>query len=306
MENDSHEPDNDPLGDVAAAEDIAGATGIARHDGWTPFARRLFLEVLADTGRVSLACEYTQRSRQSAYALRARDHLFAAGWDAAAELARAPLADSLYERALDGTTETITRNGEVVAERHRHDSRLSIAVLHRLDKRCDRAEERGSKHLAIAAHWNSWLELIGKGHEDAARQLLDPAAAETAQHCQHCQLSLGENPTAREDRVEDIALGDRCWRDEDGLWVTDFPPPPHFDGFSYGEWDDDEGDYERSCTAEEAALLDAHERAVHAADREDQGRLRDRWFDLIRIDLDSADSASPDGSQGSETIAQPA
>ena len=116
---------------------------IGRRDGWTPFARRLFLEVLAETGRVSQACEYAQLTKQSAYALRARDPLFAASWDAACELARAPLADALYERALDGVTETITRDGEVVAERHRHDSRLSIAVLHRLDKRCDRAVELG-------------------------------------------------------------------------------------------------------------------------------------------------------------------
>ena len=70
----------------------------ARRDGWTPFARRLFLEVLAETGRVSRACEYAQLTAQSAYALRARDRLFAASWDAACELARAPLADTLYKR----------------------------------------------------------------------------------------------------------------------------------------------------------------------------------------------------------------
>ncbi len=64
-----------------------------------------------------------------------------ASWDAACEIARAPLADALYEKALDGVTETITKDGEVVATRHRFDSRLSIAVLHRLDKRCDRAAE---------------------------------------------------------------------------------------------------------------------------------------------------------------------
>lgn len=101
----------------------------SRADGWTPFCRRLFLQVLAETGRVSTACEYTQLSRQSAYALRARDPLFAAGWDAASELARAPLADALYEKALDGVTDTITKDGQVVAVRHRFDSRLSTAVL---------------------------------------------------------------------------------------------------------------------------------------------------------------------------------
>ena len=150
--------------------------------GWTPFYRRLFLEVLAETGRVSTACEYTRLTRQSAYALRARDAAFAASWDAACEIARQPLADALYEKALDGVTETIVKDGEVVAERHRFDSRLSIAVLNRLDKRCERAEERGSKHLALVARWNEWLALVGKGEEQAAAAMLDPAPAETANH----------------------------------------------------------------------------------------------------------------------------
>ena len=68
-----------------------------RTDGWTPFARRLFLEVLAETGRVSRACEYAQLPR-SRPKLCARDPMFAASWDAACELARAPLADALYEQ----------------------------------------------------------------------------------------------------------------------------------------------------------------------------------------------------------------
>ena len=96
MEHDQNSPEAEPL------------PAPSRRDGWTPFARRLFLEVLAETGRVSRACEYAQLTKQSAYALRARDPLFAASWDAACELARAPLADALYERALDGVTETIT------------------------------------------------------------------------------------------------------------------------------------------------------------------------------------------------------
>ncbi|WP_294174638.1 hypothetical protein [uncultured Sphingomonas sp.] len=116
-----------------------GENRATRMGGWTPFNRRLFLDILADTGKVSHACECVDLSKQSAYALRARDPVFAAGWNAAAELARDALADSVLERALAGSTETITRNGEVVAERHRHDGRLAMAVLARLDRRCDRS-----------------------------------------------------------------------------------------------------------------------------------------------------------------------
>jgi hypothetical protein len=102
-------------------DDSDTAIVATRRDGWTPFARRLFLEVLGETGRVTLACEYAGLTKQSAYALRNRDPLFASGWDAACELARAPLADALYDQAIKGVTETITRDGQVVAERRRLD-----------------------------------------------------------------------------------------------------------------------------------------------------------------------------------------
>ena len=266
-----------------------------RTDGWTPFARRLFLEVLAETGRVSRACEYAQLTKQSAYALRARDPLFAASWDAACELARAPLADALYERAPDGVTETITRDGEVVAERHRHDSRLSIAVLHRLDRRCDRVVEQGSAHLPIVRHWDQWMTLVGRGEEQSARALLeDPVASnvEGAPHGQFGQLPLRENPTPEEDKPQEIDLSDRCWKDEDGVWMTNFPPPPDFDGYRIGDWRDHK--YERACTDEEAAILEADEATAIADELTDEEALRDAWFRMLARDGDAQAPESPD------------
>ena len=254
-----------------------------RTDGWTPFARRLFLEVLAETGRVSRACEYAQLTKQSAYALRARDPLFAASWDAACELARAPLADALYERALDGVTETITRDGEVVAERHRHDSRLSIAVLHRLDRRCDRAVETGAKHLPILRHWDEWMALVGRGEEQAASALL-----ETSRDSQLGQLPLGENPTEQEDQEPQEDLADRCWTDDtsgEDVWMTSFPPPPGFTGWEKGEWDS--WGYERECTPEEVELLEAAAAAVEAEERAESEAERDAWFARLRAEMEA-------------------
>src|SRR5215207_4297003 len=271
-----------------------------RRDGWTPFARRLFLEVLAETGRVSRACEYAQLTPQSAYALRARDPLFAASWDAACELARAPLADALYERALDGVTETLTRDGEVVAERHRHDSRLSIAVLHRLDKRCDRAVELGSQHLPILRHWDEWLTLVGRGEEQAAQALLDSAHGQTLRHHQLHQLPLGENPTEEEDEDDEIDVPERCWTDDstgEKVWMTSFPPPAGFDGcekYKWGAWG-----YERECTPEEAALLEADAAAAQAERRAKQGAEREAWFAMLRASVTGTD-AQPAGELLSE------
>lgn len=257
-----------------------------RRDGWTPFARRLFLEVLAETGRVTTACEFAQLTKQSAYALRARDPLFAAGWDAACELARAPLADALYERAVDGVTETITRNGEVVAERHRHDSRLSIAVLNRLDKRCDRAAELGSGHLALVRRWDEWLALVGRGDDKAAEALL-----QTAPHGQLGQLPQSGNPIP-DDLEEEEEQAEHCWIGDDGTWLTDFPPPAGFDGYQKHEWG--QWGYERECTAEEAALLDAAEDAAELEKHAEEERRRDAWFGSLRAGVQSIEQAAPD------------
>ncbi|HWC56035.1 MAG TPA: hypothetical protein VG434_03595, partial [Sphingomicrobium sp.] len=212
-----------------------------RGDGWSPFARKLFLQVLAETGKVTTACEYTHLSRRSAYDLRNRDPLFAAGWDAACHLARNPLADTLREQSVDGVTDTITRNGEIVAERHRYDMRLSMAVLARLDKRCDRAEELGSKHVALVRNWDEWLNLVGKGDEAAARTLLETGMSETAQHCADCEVPESENPTAPL-HPPGCDPSENCWRagsaDDlnptrgrgvaEGAWITVYPPPPGF------------------------------------------------------------------------------
>lgn len=72
MENKSTEP-LIPAASEPLTADARACSEQCRRDGWTPFARRLFLQVLSETGRVTLACEYAQLSKQSAYALRARD-----------------------------------------------------------------------------------------------------------------------------------------------------------------------------------------------------------------------------------------
>jgi hypothetical protein len=255
-----------------------------RGNGWTPFARKLFLQVLSQTGRIGRACAYTGLSRQSAHDLRERDPLFAAGWDAAVLIARNPLADDMLEKSLDGITETVTRNGEVVATRQRYDARLSMAVLNRLDKRCDRAEEQGSKHLALVRRWGEWLDLVGKGDDAAAQALLDGGVAETPRECQDCQVSESANPT----EIGDPPGVDYCWKDDGGVWMTVFAPPPGFTGRETGEFDG-LSCYERECTAEEAELLDANlaaaeaeEAAAQAEELREEERLRDAWFEKLR------------------------
>lgn len=282
MENESHEP---PLEPTSVDADDGSILPSYRHDGWTPFARRVFLETLAESGRVSRACRYAGLSVSSAYALRNRDPVFAAGWDAACELLRAPVADTLLEQSLDGVTETVSRNGEVVAERRRFDSRLSIAVLHRLDKRCDLARERGAKHLRLVANWDEYLELVGKGANAEARAMLSGQPTQIAPHLQLPQLPLVENPT---ESNTDKFLGD-IWDDEEGIWWTDYPPPPDFDGLEEGRWGT--WGYKRHCSEAEKALLEASRgpsTKLLAATAE-----RDSFFAELAAELGAEGAAEP-------------
>jgi hypothetical protein len=258
-----------------------------RRDGWTPFARRLFLQVIAETGRFSLALEYAGLSKASAYALRDRDRTFAAGWAAAAMLARNPLSDTVCEQSIDGITDTIVKNGEVVAERRRFDARQQMAVLNRLDKQCERAEALGLQTHVVMEHWNEWLELIGKGDEAGARALLESGDSKIPPNGQLGQLPESGNPTVEEDRE---LLGP-VWKEE-GIWWTDFPPPPGFDGFEEGRWDG--YPYRRHCSADEAELLDAEEKAEDAELLAEGEQEREAWFGEVRRQLNESSGGRGD------------
>ena len=73
----------------------------ARRDGWSPERKLRFLGRLAASGNVRSACAAVGMSRETAYALRRRDALFARGWAAALLLAREAGAELLADRASD-------------------------------------------------------------------------------------------------------------------------------------------------------------------------------------------------------------
>jgi hypothetical protein len=265
---------------MTALEDLADPA--SRVDGWTPFARKLFLQLLAETGRVTRACEFAGLSKQSAYSLRARDPVFAAGWDAACELARMPLADALYEQALDGLTETITRDNGSTLTRHKYDSRLSIAVLNRLDRRCDRAADQGSPHLGAVVRWVDFTSAIGQDDLASAQAILAapvPSGVEGAKLSQASQLPYTpEGPDRDEaDTVEHV------WWDEDfDGWRTDYPPPGDFEGDQEGEFGDYR--YTRSLTPEELELVRLDCAAGQREELAAEEAARDAWFAALRAE----------------------
>jgi hypothetical protein len=143
-----------------------------RHDGWTPANERIFLVTLAETGVVTDAVRAAGLSRESAYARRnsAAGHAFALGWDAAILLSRHATADDVASRSRHGVIDRIYRNGELVAERHRYDNRLTMAHLARLDRLAAEAERRPEVH-AVATEYDRYLDLLPEGNAGAERFL---------------------------------------------------------------------------------------------------------------------------------------
>jgi len=273
---------------MAALEELADPA--ARTDGWSPFARKLFLQVVAETGRVSTACQYAGLTKQSVYALRARDPLFAAGWDAACELSRTPLADSLYEQAVDGLTDTITREDGRTITRHRVDSRLSIAVLNRLDRRCDRAAEAGSRHLGAVGRWDEYVAAIGSDDAAAAEAILDaaqspvPSEVEGAKVSQPSQLRPDSDEAEEDPDIPDPRIWWDMTRKE---YRTSFPPPEGDECHEHGAVGS--RDYHRSLSPEELDLVTRNRLAEATEQRAAGEQERESYFASLRAELAEED-----------------
>jgi hypothetical protein len=109
-----------------------------RHDGWTPARQQYFLEVLADTGSVTMACRRVGMSRMAAYRLRRHPDAasFRVAWDLALAEAVHQIEHVAIERALQGEEEVIERAGMTEVIRRRPcDARLLVRLLDRLDER---------------------------------------------------------------------------------------------------------------------------------------------------------------------------
>jgi hypothetical protein len=141
----------------------------ARCDGWTPERLRIFLETLADCGLVGEAAQAAGMSRTSAYALRrrAKGRAFLIAWKSCQLLARGRLADDIMERAINGCFEVIVRDGKVVAERHRHDNRHTLAVLERLDRLARANDEENAAARLAAGEFEEYLDIVCAGGEGA-------------------------------------------------------------------------------------------------------------------------------------------
>ena len=111
----------------------------ARADGWTAARQRRFLTVLAETGCVSEACNWSGVSSRSAYRLRQRADAgaFSAAWDQALRLATVRLTTVAYERAIRGTVKEIWKGGELAGTTRMPSDKLLVSLLGHLLPRGD-------------------------------------------------------------------------------------------------------------------------------------------------------------------------
>ena len=103
--------------------------------GWSAERQRVFLAYLADTGSVHLASAAARLTARSAYRLRNRSPAFAAAWDMAEQLAVGRLSALAFDRAINGRTEQVWHEGQLVAEKKVPSDKLLMWLLARLDPR---------------------------------------------------------------------------------------------------------------------------------------------------------------------------
>ena len=234
-----------------------------------------FLETLADTGLVTEACLAAGKHRSGVYALRNRDPVFAAAWTAAQTLARPVVADGLLERSITGTVEHYYRDGVLVGERRHYESWLGLAVLKRLDKQAEQDRAEAGLSARMTADWQATLGALREGGTIAVPRLFEPEVD---------KVDIPPSPPGYDPF-------DAVRRNDDGSWLTSYPPPSGFAGWESCEWDGDRW-YERACTAEESALLDAHEAAMIEEERRELTEYaeqeRDSFFDGLRRDVSAA------------------
>ena len=269
-----------------------------REDGWTGVVQAVFLRALADCGVVETAAAAAGLSGAGAYAFRRRADgaLFHLGWEGSLQLARRRLFDTLLARAIDGQVETLTREDNV-GKRHRHDNRLGCTLLGRLDRHVSDAVD-GEEPMAarmVAQDFERFVTMIeaGAGGMEAALFLEAARARYEARMAAVFGVDAGRNGHSQLKDASDVLAVEEAdegadgeppqdepvWRDMDGDWVTNFPPPPEFDDRQEGRFGDE--DYERALTAPELAVALAREEADLAGLRATGDTARDHWFGFV-------------------------
>ncbi len=108
---------------------VARAT--KRWNGITDQKQRAFIANLAGSGCVKMAADSIGTSTSAMYQLRKRPgaESFAAAWDKAVEAGARRVLDLLMAHAIHGTPETLLKDGEVILERRKFNTRAMMWIV---------------------------------------------------------------------------------------------------------------------------------------------------------------------------------
>jgi hypothetical protein len=97
----------------------------------TPMKQRVFIRVLAETGRICLAAKATGNAPGSFYYVRnhAAGESFGVAWDRARDFGTGRVLDILLDHAINGVPEYIYKDGVLVAERRRFNHHLMMWLV---------------------------------------------------------------------------------------------------------------------------------------------------------------------------------
>lgn len=162
--------------------------GAKRWNGLTELKQRTFIQLLADSGSVTMAANAIGTSTSAMYSLRRGEgaESFAAAWEAAIDIGARRVLDTLVEHAIHGTPETIIQGGEVVAERRRFNHRAMMWIVsQRFPEQYGSAtglmDNSGMSHAMqkLKAKWEAeWREKYAAGHAAIAQASEDAHAAQ--------------------------------------------------------------------------------------------------------------------------------
>jgi len=113
--------------------------------------RRRFIDRLANTANVSVACAHSRMSRGFAYKWREEDSDFAEDWNKALNMGLAAAEDELVRRAVAGVREPVYYQGARIGTMKRYSDILLMFLLkaHNPEKYRERAEITHSGELLL-------------------------------------------------------------------------------------------------------------------------------------------------------------
>jgi hypothetical protein len=162
--------------------------GAKRWNGLTELKQRTFIQLLADSGSVTMAAKAIGTSTSAMYSLRRGEgaESFAAAWEVAIDIGARRVLDTLMEHAIHGTPETIIQGGEVVAERRRFNHRAMMWIVsQRFPEQYGSAtglmDMSGMSHAMqkLKAKWEAeWREKYAAEHAAIAQASEDAHAAQ--------------------------------------------------------------------------------------------------------------------------------